>query len=466
MSRETTDQSVLTTESRIQINDDLSTSLPVRLRPTASTSPSKKYAQFCCCCPVVSGVWILAFFLAIPSIALVLCFNIANLQAYIQFNAPAPVKVVFTVIYALYALLGLTVVMVLHKIAPHRRFKSLIALYWILIAMTFLEGIYVGIIISEQKSKFVSYCNNNLPPPPLTANNGTISAVEVSKEAKKPPHPVICHNGQALVGVFYILGPGGWIMLHIGWILFVVLYSKALRKMYPAENDDEERFAPRPQSRIILAFPPASDQQQQTRPRSVFPLVGSKAFHGGPKDNHDKDKDLDLMFNTTRRFSSGLSHTGPFRQPNKGSPSHNPSIHMHPMSSIDGNDALRGANFSSRHEVEGSDADEDLSDEDDDADQDRLSDLSAPQRHRREGGAHSPEGSMSSRTDIPADGKGWWIRQIEGKRRGEICPCTLGNSAPCWCGKERRISHAIGTSDSQGSSSCTANILPKARDQL
>ena len=378
-----------------------------------------------------------------------------------------PVKFVYTAIYALYALLGLAVVMVLHKVKPHQRFKSLIALYWILIVMTILEGIYFGTVMSKQKSKFVSYCDNNLSPLIPVTNNGTVSTVEVNKGFRKPPHPVVCQNNHALVGVFYILGPGGWIMLHIGWILFVVLYSKALRKMYPMESDEEERFAARPPPRVILAFPPASVQQKQAhfhaRPKSSFPLSGPKAFHGGVGDSNAKDKDLDLMFSSTltnasRRFSAGLSNTAPFWHVNKSSASHNPSNRMHSMISIDGNDALKDG--------EGSEVDEDSSDEDEDRDQDRFSDLSAPQHPRRDGGAHSPDGFMSSRTDIPADGKGWWIRQIEGKRRGEICPCTLGNPTACWCGKERRTSHTLGLSNSQGSSSCTANALPQVHDRL
>ncbi|KAG0049253.1 hypothetical protein BGZ83_005925 [Gryganskiella cystojenkinii] len=365
---------------------------------------------------------------AIPSIALVLCFNIADLQAYVQFNSPAPVKVFFSVLYCLYALLGIAVAVVLPKVVPPRRFKPLIALYWVVITMTILEGVYFGIVMSKQKSKFIDYCDNgpSTPAPTPTivpAINGTASAVEV-KSTHQTPKPLVCRNGHAVVGLLYIMGPGGWIALHIGWILMVVLYSKALRRQYPIEDDYEEFPPHRNVLALSLSAHKSQNQSFSSRPTSSYPLGGAKAFQGGIGGMPGGDKDKKGS-EQDRRFSAGRWNAGPlFWQVSKGRSQ--PDTHQ--MHSIDGDDALSdSADFEHRvppakeSEEEGEDSDEDV----DGADQDWHSDQSTP--HRR--GSSSPEGSLSSRTDIPADGKGWWIRQIEGKRRGEICPCTIGSSS-------------------------------------
>ncbi|KAF9998360.1 hypothetical protein BGZ65_006132, partial [Modicella reniformis] len=214
---------------------------PLQFRSTSERSSSaKSLVRYCCCCPVASGIWIIPLFLIIPSVVLVLGFNIANIQRLIRFHAPVHVRIVYTAIYSVYALLGLGAGVGLRRLTIKRRLTALIMLYWILITATIVEGVYFGVVMSKQKNKLVSYCDDGGNPgsggttiPASASTNSTIIPVSGTGN----PTTVICRKTHMLIGAFYILGPGGWIILHSAWILIIILYSKALRRQYPANNE-------------------------------------------------------------------------------------------------------------------------------------------------------------------------------------------------------------------------------------
>ncbi|KAG0246072.1 hypothetical protein B0O80DRAFT_269472 [Mortierella sp. GBAus27b] len=400
---------------------------PIRPQPPQfRTASQRSPVRYCCCFPIASGIWLIPLFLIIPSIALVLSFNVANLQKLIQFRSPVSIKIVYTVIYSLYALLGIVAGLGLPRLSINRRLKVLILLYWFLITATIIEGVYFGIVMAKQKNKWIGYCDEGTiskPGSPTTVPANPIPTG--SPGTKRPailPNTPACQKAQDLVGAFYIVGPGGWLVLHCGWILIVVLYSKALRSQYPA---DEE----------IVAF---------------------KAVTGPKTDQHlRKRQDADPKDQTTHGIQMGTYNyqEHPFQRP--VSPSDSGRIgtmfrNMNPWASSQ--DRLQSA---SRHTGE-QDGKGVYQDEDG---YDSADDLEV-HPGRTNGSSHI---SMASKTDVPADGKGWWIRQIEGKRRGEICPCTRGAQESCWCGKQRLQNVHSRSSSEAGPSGTThpsSNSLP------
>ncbi|KAG0305528.1 hypothetical protein BGZ98_004008 [Dissophora globulifera] len=435
---------------------------PLPLKSTSDRAETSSRARYCCCFPLSSGIWVLALFLFLPSVALVLCFNVANLQSFIQINSPAQVKIFYSVVYVFYAILGVAAAIGLPRLPVNRRIMAMIPLYWILITTTIIEGIYFGVIMSKQKSKILSYCDE---PTGASIGAATIPAVSTNINGtlagagtKAAPHGVACHQTHAMIGVFYILGPGGWIVLHITWILIVVLYSKALRKQQLVNDEVGEIHM------------------------TVQPLLGQHGFSNG------------ALFNSSRLQQGATIH-----DENKDKSVHDigsvPGMHLHqshpfhtasPMSlnprriSPGLGTMFRGmtpwsATEQDRRKSESPQpTNEDNDDDDDDDDEDQDANIGeSGYISNGSGGAHDgssiPRGSigrMSGRTDVPADGKGWWIRQIEGKRRGEICPCMMESTQPleqdaCWCGKQRRTSRnriPVEDSSSEAGSSGTQRL--------
>ncbi|KAF9207868.1 hypothetical protein BGZ49_010352 [Haplosporangium sp. Z 27] len=388
-----------------------------------STPPTQSTPVYCCCLPVSTGVWIISLVLTIPGIALVICFNVANFQGLIKFNSPAKIKIFYTVIYSLYALLGVIIGVTFRKLTVNQRLKSLIILYWVLIVTTIIEGIYFGIIIAEQKSKLIGFCDDgggstedssSIIPTTTTTNStssDSLDSVIRMTQAEIDRRYEICHGMRALIGVFYVLGPGGWIILHIAWILIVVLYSKVLRDQ---SSLDEEMAVVRlnsrsiPSMRVLILDNPKKSISSNHKDRSTQQrgLIDESQDPG----NHRYSLPDRPMSRT--ELDQSRAENNPLR-----------SIDSDDISSID------------QHRY--------LSDSDDDKDEDHLD----QGRSKSRSSSVFLDESMSSRADIPLDGKGWWIRQIEGKRRGEICPCALPSKRsheiePCWCGKERSIRYS------------------------
>ncbi|KAF9122376.1 hypothetical protein BGW39_009784 [Mortierella sp. 14UC] len=464
---------------------------------------SKHAAVFCCCCPVASGVWVLSFCLVIPSVALVLGLNITNLQGVIKFNTPLHAKVFYSVVYSLYAAIGLAIGLGLNRIvSANRRLRVLIILYWILIATTVVEGIYFGVMIAMNKAKFITNCGvdgplltnpagvpvTTLAPVGGSPNNGTVTTEGGVRQGR----PVNCHKTGAMIGAIYIAGPGGWIILHIAWILMVVLYAKALRRHHAADEEHGTvKMAPltghghdleRPFSKSGLPRSISKQQFEDSNSKKGFSSIElASGFHSHQSHPFQLDKSsrrsssggLGAMFRNMRPWSPSTNSStvqGPSN--NNSSVNNNRGMHVIDEDDVDP-DEDRGRTRTRRQQGRNSDTsitititnnnksggdleNNDSSDEDDDEDNNSNNRLTRL-------GTSSTDGSLSSRTDIPADGKGWWIRQIEGKRRGEICPCTLDprdsrDFGPCWCGKERRV----GSSQSQSSSSAIA--LAAAQD--
>lgn len=460
--------------------------------------------------------------------------NIANLQGVIKFNTPIQAKVFYSVIYSLYALIGLAIGLGLNRLAnANRRLRILIVLYWILIATTIVEGIYFGVMIAKNKAKFITNCVDGplvaggsgtpatLSPVVVGAGtNGTVSIAGGDGGGGKSGRGVNCHKTGAMIGAIYIAGPGGWIILHIAWILMVVLYAKALRRHYAADEEHGSvKMAPlaaaaggghgrdldRPFSKSGLHQSLTKQQQYQLEdpnkkgtgniePASGFHSHQTHPFQLDNSSRRSSSGGLGAMFRNMRPWSSSSNNTSTVQESpsnNNSSVDRNKAMHV-----IDENDAHteegeRGRsrtphrqgrnsntstsitiNITNNHDTTpGSHQDSDDSSDDDDNEvnnsNNRLTRL----------GTSSTDNSLSSRTDIPADGKGWWIRQIEGKRRGEICPCMLDpreydarELGPCWCGKERRISSqasqsAIGlvAGSSSGSSSLTSFAPPPSQ---
>ncbi|KAG0033110.1 hypothetical protein BGZ81_009325 [Podila clonocystis] len=381
---------------------------------------SRASTHYCCCFPLSSGIWVLSVFLLIPSLALVLCFNIADLQSSIRINSPTAVKIVYTIIYAFYACLGLFVALYLARVPEFRRFKALIFLYWILITCTIIEGIYFGIMLSKLKSKLVSYCDDHTAP----ANRGGLPGTGTDSGKVIIPStvkPITCRRNQGLfVSVFYVLGPGGWLILHISWILVVVLYSKALRRRYPSAGDeDATKVLPYHNNHLSQYQDPASKQGQgQQGNRDGCDLQTHPFQEAAYQQGGDKA--------TLQRPPAGARASSVLRNPFK-------------MNSTDASVQRRTSDL--QHI--------DSNDESENSDDEEVEEVLARGRQpSRKHGSTSTVSTGAAGGEIPADGKGWWLRQIEGKKRGEFCPCMnaselrVAENEACWCGKERRESHA------------------------
>ncbi|KAH7045080.1 hypothetical protein BKA57DRAFT_538038 [Linnemannia elongata] len=504
---------------------------PTKIKSWTKRSRSANPAVYCCCCPVASGVWILALCLVVPSVALVLGLNIANLQGVIKFNTPVQAKVFYSVIYSLYALIGLAIGLGLNRLANvNRRLRVLIVLYWILIATTIVEGIYFGVMIAKNKAKFITNCVDGplvaggsgsgpttfSPVVVGTGTNGTVTAVAGGDGGGgKSGRGVNCHKTEAMIGAVYIAGPGGWIILHIAWILMVVLYAKALRRKYAADEEHGSvTMAPlaaaaaggggyghdlnRPFSKSGLHRSLTKQQQQyqledpnKKGTGNIEPASGFHSHQNHPfqLDNNSRCSSsggLGAMFRNMRPWSSSSNNSSTVLEPssnNNGSVDKNKAMHVIDEDDAHTEEGERGRSRTPRRQGRNSNTSITITitnnhdttpgshhDSDDSSDDDDDNEVNNSNNRLTRLGTSSTDNSLSSRTDIPADGKGWWIRQIEGKRRGEICPCTLDpreydprELGPCWCGKERRISSqasqsAIGlvAGSSSGSSSSTS----------
>ncbi|KAF8947039.1 hypothetical protein BGZ47_010477 [Haplosporangium gracile] len=476
-----------------------SLSSPTKIKSWTKRSRSANPAVYCCCCPVASGVWILALCLVVPSVALVLGLNIANLQGVIKFNTPVQAKVFYSVIYSLYALIGLAIGLGLNRLAnANRRLRILIILYWILIATTIIEGIYFGIIIAKNKVKFITNCvdgplvtggtpSGTLSPVVIGAGSGTNGTVSAAggEGGGKSGRGVNCHKTGAMIGAIYTAGPGGWVILHIIWILMVVLYAKALRRHYAA---DEEHGSVK-----MTPFTPAAgpghghdsdrsfnksgfhrsitkqqkyhlEDTQKKGAGGIEPVSGLHSHQNHPfqldnSSHRSSSGGLGTMFRNTRPWSSSSNNSLTVQDPTSNNNNNNSNSSVdkdQAMHVIDEDDMTpkkkrgrsrtprrQGQNSNTNNTPAGEHESDDSSSGDDDNGNNNVNRLTRL-------GISSTDNSLSSRMDIPADGKGWWIRQIEGKRRGEICPCTLdprefevGELGPCWCGKERRISSQV-----------------------
>ncbi|KAG0373885.1 hypothetical protein BGX24_011121 [Mortierella sp. AD032] len=470
---------------------------PTKSKSCKKRSRSSNPKVFCCCCPVASGVWILSLCLVIPSVALVLGLNITNLQGVIKFNTPLHAKIFYSVVYSLYAAIGLAIGLGLNRIvSANRRLRILIMLYWILIATTVVEGIYFGVMIAKNKTKFITNCGVDGPllattgsPPTSTMvshvgspGNGTVTA----EGGPRAGRAVNCHKTGAMIGAVYIAGPGGWIILHITWILMVVLYAKALRRHHAA---DEEHGAvnmasitghghgndlSRPYSKSGFSRSISKQQLENSKKggtaaglSNIEPVSGFHSHQSHPfqLDNSSRRSSsggLGAMFRNMRPWSpSSNSSTVQDTSNNTSTVSNKAMMHVIDEDNVDTQEE-RGRTRTRRQQGRNSNTSITITinkangDQDSDDSSNEDGDFNTNNRLTRLG-TSSTDGSLSSRVDIPADGKGWWIRQIEGKRRGEICPCTLDprdsrDFGPCWCGKERRVS----SSQSQSSSSAIA----------
>ncbi|KAI7817090.1 hypothetical protein BC939DRAFT_467008 [Gamsiella multidivaricata] len=311
-------------------------------------------------------------------------------------------------------------------------------------------------MMSKQKSKLVSYCGNGIileGAPTIPATTIPLTGSNSTSSIEKTPHPMVCYKTHALIGAFYILGPGGWILLHSSWILVVVLYSKALRRQLPA---DEELAAVETSRAILVHSPkkPGLSQQIST------PFVSAWKHQG--LDAKDKSMMHDIELNTGAHLYQhhSIQHGAPFNESSTCNPSPglgNMFRTMKPWASSEQEQHQSGSlqYIDGRHAQDGHNSE---------ADDDSDDDLELSRKKSR--GLGASDGSMSSRADIPADGKGWWIRQIEGKRRGEICPCTLNpiaaqEQSSCWCGQQRRTSHIrVQSTEEAGPSSTSQRPLP------
>ncbi|KAF9909977.1 hypothetical protein EC991_007596 [Linnemannia zychae] len=439
---------------------------------------------------------------SIPSVALVLGLNITNLQGTIKFNTPLHAKIFYSVVYSLYAAIGLAIGLGLNRIiSANRRLRILIMFYWILIVATVIEGIYFGVMIAMNKAKFITNCGSDKPllaapggnpvtalvPPVGSPNNGTVAAGGGTRAGRA----VNCHKTGAMIGAIYIAGPGGWIILHISWILLVALYAKALRRHHAADEEHGTvKMAPlarhghghghdsaRSFNKSGLPRSITKDQFEENNSKKEFPNIEPvSGFHS--HQNHPFQLDNSSRRSSSGRLGSMFRNMRPWSPSSDSSTVQNPfnntsSINNKGMHVIDEDDNNpeedrgrtrtrrqqgRNSNTSITITITNNDKASGGRDIDGSSDEDDDENINSNNRLTRLG-TSSTDGSLSSRTDIPADGKGWWIRQIEGKRRGEICPCTLDprdsrDLGPCWCGKERRVS----SGQSQSSSSAIALV--------
>ncbi|KAG0096289.1 hypothetical protein BGZ93_004755 [Podila epicladia] len=400
------------------------------------------------------------------------------MQSSIRINSPAAVKIVYTIIYTFYACIGLFVALYLARVPEFRRFKALIYLYWILITCTIVEGIYFGIMLSKLKSKLVSYCDDRTAP----ANRGSLPGTGADSGKVIMPiaaSPITCHRNQALfVSVFYVLGPGGWLILHISWILVVVLYSKALRRRYPSAGDeDTTKVLPYHNSHSSQYQDPAS-KQGVVRPSS--PMSGAwntihRTFSSQSQLNSGKDNRA-----TEMGVISGVHpyQTHPFQeatyQQGKDMATLQRPLASARTSSVLRNPFKRGSSDASAqgqtNDLHHIDSDNESENSDDEEDEEVLA--RGRQQNRKDGSTSTVATGVAS--EIPADGKGWWLRQMEGKKRGEFCPCMntselrVPDNETCWCGKERRESHArlsvaSGSASGSGSGSRPSPSFSAAR---
>ncbi|KAF9335628.1 hypothetical protein BG006_011053 [Podila minutissima] len=374
------------------------------------------------------------------------------MQSSIRINSPAAVKIVYTIVYAFYACISLFIALYLARVPEFRRFKALIFLYWILITCTIVEGIYFGIMISKLKSKLVSYCDDRTAP----ANRGGPPGTETDSGNVIMPtttKPITCHRNQALfVSVFYVLGPGGWLILHISWILVVVLYSKALRRRYPSAGDeDTTKVLPYHNSHLSQYQDPAS-KQGFVRPSS--PMSGAwntihRTFSSHSQLNSGKDNRATEMgvIPGVHPYQTHPSQEATYQQGGDKVTLQRPSASARTSSVLrspfkrGSTDALAQGQTSDLQHI---DSDDESESSDDEGDEEGL----ARGRHQSRTDGSTSTVSTGVAGEIPADGKGWWLRQMEGKKRGEFCPCMntselrVTKNEACWCGKERHESHA------------------------
>ncbi|KAG0037082.1 hypothetical protein BGZ82_003193 [Podila clonocystis] len=419
---------------------------------------------------------------SIPSLALVLCFNIADLQSSIRINSPTAVKIVYTIIYAFYACLGLFVALYLARVPEFRRFKALIFLYWILITCTIVEGIYFGIMLSKLKSKLVSYCDDHTAP----ANRGGLPGTGTESGKVIMPStvkPITCRRNQGLfVSVFYVLGPGGWLILHISWILVVVLYSKALRRRYPSAGDQDTTKVLPYHNNHLSQYQDSASKQGFVRPSSpmsgawntIHRTFSSQSQLSSGKDN--KATEMGVISGVhqyqTHPFQEAAYQQGgdkaTLQRPPAGARTSSVLRNPFKMSSTDASVQRRTS------DLQHIDSDDESENSDDEEVEEVLARGRQPSRKH---GSTSTVSTGAAGGEIPADGKGWWLRQIEGKRRGEFCPCMnaselrVSENEACWCGKERRESHArlsvvSGTASGSGSGSRPSPSFSAARALL
>ncbi|KAF9405241.1 hypothetical protein BGZ94_003675, partial [Podila epigama] len=416
----------------------------------------------------------------IPSIALVCCFNITPNRAKESFriNSPTAVRFVYTAIYSLYAILGLFVAFYLRRLPNRRRFKTLICIYWILITCTIVEGFYFGIMLSKLKSKLVSYCDTRV------LHNGSKNYTRIVEEpASAGPNPSTCHRNQALfVVVFYVLGPGGWLLLHIGWILTVVLYSKALRKCHPPTKDtlnpsqskDHSGFTSRYHA-YQLSNQGFIDSDPMSTTRSLTDLGQAQGQQGKDVVNMGVISTVSSQNNPHLPLENAISIGQQQQQKCDGE-----TDDILQKSCAGFQRAINGLRFNFKRTIPSDqfNSQTSLSNklqliDSDDNDDDRSStgnhtlDLERGRSRTRTRGTESSittSGTPATVVDIPADGRGWWLRQLEGRKRGEFCPCMSKAEYPswsseqCWCGKERSTGH----SQSSITSSSRSGPLPRS----
>lgn len=356
-------------------------------------------------------------------------------------------------------------------------------------------------MIAKNKAKFITNCVDGplvtggvgaptTISPVITGagNNGTVIAT--GEGGGKSGRGVNCHKTGAMIGAIYIAGPGGWVILHISWILMVVLYAKALRRHYAADEEQGYvKMAPLAAASaghgLNRSLPKQHQYQLEDRNNKgavsagIEPVSGFHVHQNHPfqLDNASRRSScggLGVMFRNIRPWSSPSKNSSTVQE----SPSNNKSgvskskdkniskaMHVIDEDDMAEEEEERDRSRTSRRQGRNSNTSITITitnnhdaTPDHGHDSDSSSDDDENDKHHRNRltrlGTSNTDNSLSSRTDIPADGKGWWIRQIEGKRRGEICPCTLEpresrDFGPCWCGKERCIS-------SQAGGSCSA----------
>ncbi|KAG0224059.1 hypothetical protein BGW42_005387 [Actinomortierella wolfii] len=374
--------------------------------------------------PIVGGVWVLSMTLMVPCIAIILCFWVADLRRVVRFNVPRQTRIVYTVIYALYFLLGVAIGFIVQRRRPFERHRPLIVIYWILISATILEGIYFGVLMGKLKGKLISFCdpnNSSTQPHHGPGNNSTMIPVD---------RPISCRHGESgIIGVLYTIGPAGWLVLHVGWILMTALLCKALRKRYA---DDTFTTSPPKCFNRFSSYHPKSSQPP------VTPGFGNAGqLEEGLAMHHVDTKYTQSESGSERGFVNRPNHyykEEDLRRPSLG------FLHASGQfyNSVKSKLSKRGS-FNS-HKASEAPEDHSSDEEEEDDDEDVTNGDSDP-RHYGSESSPSRNGKQPANSTV---GKGWWLRQLEGKRRGEFCPCTDedGRHLPepiegCWCGRPR-----------------------------
>lgn len=332
-------------------------------------------------------------------------------------------------------------------------------------------------MLSKLKSKLVSYCDDHTP---VSTGGMSGSGTEHSKVVMPGAvKPITCSRNQGLfVSVFYVLGPGGWLILHISWILVVVLYSKALRRRYP--EDEATKVLPYHNNDAPLYQDPAP-KQGYIRPNS--PPMGAwnsihRTFSSHSQIHAGKGKDTEMGVMGVHPYQTHPFQDAPYQQGGdkgtlRSSGARASSALRNPFKLGSTDLATQQRRASDLKHIDSDsesceNSDDDGSDDDDD--QDALA--RGRQQSRKHGSTSTVSTGMGG--EIPADGKGWWLRQIEGKKRGEFCPCMnaselrVAENEACWCGKERRESHArlsvaSGSASGSGSGSRPSPSFSAAR---